>query len=500
MSDLVKSRACIWLPLLFALLAPTLASAQDSGRVWFAQAGASGDGGSASSPIGSTSDLESASAPGDILVLIAGDSPLEGGLALKSGQTLIGISMGDRKPSITNRDGERNGGVGIVLAANVRIWNIRVESTHASGLLGINTDGVWIDGVEVERANTSASLTTAVVMALGGPIPHGGIILTSTGPDVTIRGLISGSEVTGATGAGIVSLASGGAHSRLTVSDTRVAGGIPIGYAHTGIAGIAEGPSSESDLEISDSEVSGLLSYEGRRVYEGRNIVALASADGTASVRVARSQVGESGQDGVLGAVALVPARVDVQISNSVVEGAGQSNVEGTILNLPPFDPSRADEAHVSVRVENSTLRQAGASDAFEGQRTNVYLGSSPSAQQLDPTSTTPFSAGSYQLEVRDSRVEGALDYGVIIGFGGSVLGIAPEGATFDIVLRDNEILSNGSGELVLRAPHATVDARQNCWGTNDGLSEDRLLLEETTERSQVDAAEPLACETAESE
>ena len=337
-------------------------------------------------------------------------------------------------------------------------------------------------------------------MALGGPIPHGGIVLVATGPDVSVRSHVSRSEVTDATGVGIGSLASGGATSRLSVSDSRVAGGIPIGYSDTGIAGLAEGPSSEVHVEISDSEMSGRLRYQDRGVYDGRNVVALASADGTAVLRVARSHVGEAGQDGVLGAAALVPARVDVEISDSVVEGAGQTNVEGTILNVPPFDPSRADETRVSVRVVGSTLRGAGGTDAFDGQRTNVFVGSSSTAQQLDSTSTTPFPAGTYRLEVRDSRIEGAHDHGLSVGGGGSAVGIAPERALFEVVLRDNEFLSNGSGEIALRAPHASVDARRNCWGSTGGLSGDRLVLDETAEPSQVDASDPLACETPPSE
>lgn len=206
------------------------------------------------------------------------------------------------------------------------------------------------------------------------------------------------------------------------------------------------------------------------------------------------------GQDGVIGVAALVPARVDVEISDSVIEGAAQSNVEGTILNVPPFDPLRADETRVSVRVVGSTLRRAGGTDAFEGQRANVFIGSSATAQQLDPTSSVPFPAGRYRLEVRGSRIEGALDHGLIVGNPGSVFGIAPEGASFEVLLRDNEILSNGSSQITLRAPRASVDARQNCWGTPDGLSEDRLVLVETAERSQVDAAQPLACDMPPSE
>jgi hypothetical protein len=58
----------------------------------------------------------------------------DGGLTLKPGQTLVGRTEAGRLPAITNSTAERNGGNGIVLADSVRIWNVRVVDTHASGV------------------------------------------------------------------------------------------------------------------------------------------------------------------------------------------------------------------------------------------------------------------------------------------------------------------------------------------------------------------------------
>src|SRR4051794_18145112 len=80
----------------------TVSPAPADAAVWFARAKASGDGTSATSPIGSSAGLEVVTKPGDMIILLAGDDPFDGGVALKPGQTLIGQAEGGRKPTITN--------------------------------------------------------------------------------------------------------------------------------------------------------------------------------------------------------------------------------------------------------------------------------------------------------------------------------------------------------------------------------------------------------------
>ncbi len=469
------------------LLSVPSASAQAPGGVWFARAGAGGDGTSAASPVGSTAALDSLTAPGDVIFLLPSEAPLNGGLALKTGQALIGLSEAGRKPVITNTDSTRNGGNGIVLDQDNRIWNVRIENTYASGVLGTGVSGTRMDGVEISGANGSGSSTAAGIRAMGGPVPHGGIVFIATGPDVSVENRVDGSEVVDAAGVGIGALAFGAAQSRLIVSGTRVEGGTLVGFSDAGIAALAEGPSSAVRLELTDSAVRGRVSRAGR------NVVVLASADASARARIERSHVSESGQDGVIGVAALIPARVSIEISDSVIEKAAQINVEGTILNLPAFDASRTQETSVAIEVDGSIIREAGAFGEFPGDAFNVWVGSSASAQQFDPSAQVPFPSGSYRLAVRNSRIEGARDYGFGIGSDAARWGIAPEGSTFEVVLHENDIAANGTAEIVVRAPQARVDARRNCWSTPDGLPEERLVLEETAERSHVDLAEPLS-------
>ncbi len=113
--------------------------------IWFLKAGAEGGGKSLSDPIGSTEVLGHLSKTGDTIIMISSDIALEGGIELKDGQNLIGLSESGRKPVITNSNLSRNRGCGIVLANNNRVFNLRIEETIASGIYGLNKSNVRID-------------------------------------------------------------------------------------------------------------------------------------------------------------------------------------------------------------------------------------------------------------------------------------------------------------------------------------------------------------------
>lgn len=490
-SNVPVQRSPVVLLLLVFLLLAHPSVAQEGGQVWFAQAGANGDGTTSTTPVGSTRALEALSGPGDVLVLLPSGLPLADGIALQAGQTLIGVTRGGRKPVLTNVDSTANEGVGIMLAAGSRVVGVRVDDTYASGILGINADSVQISGVEVSGSNRSGSYTTATVNALGAPFPHGGIVFLALGPEGKSRNTVSQSVIRGASGIGVGTFAAGGAQSHLVVSQTHVEGGAVVPPYDVGVGAVAEGPGGKATLLLADSEVRDRVSPAAR------NVIAFASAGASSSARVERSLVTRSGQDGVIGVAALVPADVGVEVIDSVVEGSAQTNVEGTILNMPPYDAARAGESRVTVAVRNSTLGGAGdvGPDPFEGRRANVYLGSSAIAQQMDPASTVPFPPGSYTLDIHDSRLSGTTDYGVSVGGSGAQWGIGPEQAEFDAVFRDNEIGSSGSAVIALYAPQARVDARRNCWSTLGELEERAVAVEPPAVRSQIDATEPVPCE-----
>jgi len=93
---------------------------------WFLQAGATGDGKSITSPSGSSARIESQSDEGDTIVLLSADSTLDGGIALKAGQKLIGVSDSGRKPTMTNSNSTRNGGCGVVLADDNHVRRVLI--------------------------------------------------------------------------------------------------------------------------------------------------------------------------------------------------------------------------------------------------------------------------------------------------------------------------------------------------------------------------------------
>jgi hypothetical protein len=465
---------------LLAFGAVTSSPDSANAAVWFARAKASGDGTSPASPIGSSTGLDAVTKPGDMIILMASDDPLDGGVTLKVGQTLIGHPEAGRKPAITNSDADRNGGNGVVLADDCKVLDIRIERTRASGVLGVNVSGTCLLGVEVEGANQSAGLTTTEVSLLGR-ISHAGILFITARPGKATENRLMRCSVKEAAGIGVGAFALKGGRTRLVISHSRAAGGALIPpLFDMGMVAFADGKTSESALEIADSVVAARLSQQGR------NILALAAAGAKAKARIERSASGESGQDGVIGVAAMVPATVEIEIRDSTIEKAAQMNLEGTILDLPPSDPERAHESLVSIDVEGSVIRDAGFVDGFRGEAQNIWLAPSVLARG-------PFARGRYRLSVRDSTVERAVKGGIAIGNAGSDFKIAPDRSEYEVRLRDNTIRDNGTCEIAIAAAMARVDARRNFWGTPSGLAAGRVVLLDEARRSQLDASEPLA-------
>jgi len=84
-----------------------------------------------------------------VIILLASDDPLDGGVTLKPGQSLIGHAEAGRKPAVTNSKADRNGGNGVVLADDCKVLDVRIERTRASGVLGFNVTWACLLGVDV---------------------------------------------------------------------------------------------------------------------------------------------------------------------------------------------------------------------------------------------------------------------------------------------------------------------------------------------------------------
>jgi hypothetical protein len=124
---------------------------------WYVAANAApGGDGSAGAPFGSLADAEHASAPGDTIVVVAAPEdvpPLDGGIALKPGQRLVGTGPGAR---LTNT-GTGNNGNAVLLADDVEVAGLSVVGTYRSGMYGVDVTGVNVHGNDVSGHNTSCT-------------------------------------------------------------------------------------------------------------------------------------------------------------------------------------------------------------------------------------------------------------------------------------------------------------------------------------------------------
>lgn len=461
------------------LVTVTLAAGAADAGTWFARAGATGNGSSVDHPLGSSAEIESSTKAGDTIILLAGEQPLDDGVRLKTGQTLMGLVEGNRKPTITNTTVGQNGGNGVVLADGARVLNVSVERTQASGVIGNDVRDCWLQGVDVRDANQSAGVNNTEAKVLG-PIAHGGILFVASRAGSAFENHVLECTVSNTAGLGIGTFALGGSRSRLTIRHTRAAGGTLVPPMWDGgVIALADGQNSESHLEMADVTVSGRLGQQGR------NVIVFASAGATAAARIERSTLGETGQDGIVAVAALVPATAEVEVRDSTIEKAGQTNIEGSILNLPPSDSERAGEGFISIDVEDCVIREAGAVDGFRSEAQNFWLG---------PTvfGSGPFAGGRYQLAVRNSIVEKAFKTGIALGNSGSEFKIAPDEGEYRVLLRNNTIRDNGQSEITITATKARIDAKRNYWGTPAGVAGDRIVLLDGASRSQLDDTQPL--------
>ena len=463
------------------LWAATPTHTKGPANIWFVQAGATGDGKNLANPIGSSSMLERKSVAGDTIFLLSSDTALESGLSLKAGQTLIGLTKDGHKPVITNSDATRNRGCGIILASNNHVSNVRIEAAFASGIYGFNASSIHINGVDVHAANQSESYIEAKYPTLPGSLPHGGMVFIHS--ELPAKVQVASSAVTLSSGFGIVSLSSDSTQSSLSVSHTRVEGGTKIGFFDAGISALVRDPETRVQLDVTDSQVWGRLSRSGR------NIMVVASGGAHADIRAERVYSGPVGQDGIVMAVMQSPSEINLYIGDSVIEGAGQMNVEGTLVNLESADPSRVNEGRVSIEIEGSSIRNAGAVSGFEDVAANVWLGASMLLEDRLPT------VGNYKLRIRNSRIEGAGRSGLEFGDLSLLSEGQPEESEYDVVLRGNTITNNGEAEVMIYAPNARIDAQGNCWGRLEGLSENRVAVLYPAEASQLDAKEHISCQ-----
>ncbi len=150
------------------------------GKTWFVRAGAAAGGsGSRSAPFDSLAAVERASAAGDEIRVLPAPldvPPLDGGIALKPGQRLIGVGSAvdsarppGTAPRITNSDSARNSGDAIVLANDVEVANLVILKSFRGGVYGRNVSGAMIHGNDLSGTDTSC--TPGLYVYFPGELP-----------------------------------------------------------------------------------------------------------------------------------------------------------------------------------------------------------------------------------------------------------------------------------------------------------------------------------------
>ena len=151
-------------------------------HTWHVSASAApGGDGSEGAPLGSLALVEQVSGPGDTIIVDpspAGVPPLDGGIALKPGQRLIGggppvVQLGQplvqggpplvgasalsAVPAIANTSAATNSGDAVELADNTDVENIVVATAYRGGIYGRDVVDVTVQGNDISQFDTSGT-------------------------------------------------------------------------------------------------------------------------------------------------------------------------------------------------------------------------------------------------------------------------------------------------------------------------------------------------------
>ncbi|MEV0246773.1 right-handed parallel beta-helix repeat-containing protein [Nocardia sp. NPDC050712] len=130
-----------------AAILPGFAAAEP-GRTWYVGADAAADGnGSQTSPFNSLAAVQAAAGPGDTIVVLAGSSPLDGGLALAPRQKLLG-----RGGTLTNTTTAHDGDA-VRLAPDTEVRDLTIAGAQRAGIYGRNVGSVLLSGNTVSGTN-----------------------------------------------------------------------------------------------------------------------------------------------------------------------------------------------------------------------------------------------------------------------------------------------------------------------------------------------------------
>lgn len=175
--------------LAFGAHTTAFAVAEPDSSTWYVRAGAPATGtGSADAPFESLARAQAASGPGDTIIVQAATAALDGGIALKPGQHLvgdgpavIGAAEGIPLPRLTNTT-PGNDGDAVRLAPGAEVRNLVIGGARRGGIYGSDAADVRITGNDVSATNQQCAdgfiigpfgLPPTLPLGLAvGPIPN----------------------------------------------------------------------------------------------------------------------------------------------------------------------------------------------------------------------------------------------------------------------------------------------------------------------------------------
>lgn len=316
-------------------------------QTWYVSASApAGGNGTQAAPFNSLQQAQAWSAPGDIIEVLpspASTPPLDGGITLQPGQTLIGagpsvttLGATSDAPRITNSTGFGNDGNGIVLANYSTVKNIMVVKTYRVGIYGPNVTGANILDNNVSGQNTSCDVGIWIFpfwtyTSTGIPNGWAGIMLDNNSGSAFDE--ISGNYVDDATcGDGVDVRLAGTAAASALITDNTI---------NNLQQGTAQGLHSVLAVGIQTADLSALT----------------AEVNGNTETNIGSPGADSEGVFANVGGSSTANVDIDNDVANNITGGASANGLEVPLMQ---------GAAHANVSVENSSFTNVQG-DILEG-------------------------------------------------------------------------------------------------------------------------------------
>ncbi len=421
----------------------------EEGPAWFVSADARpGGDGSQDRPFATFAEVQTASAPGDTIYVVAADAPLVGAIRLQARQRLLGWGPGgpgSDRASLAGPEAPDSPAV-IALSVENEVGHLDIRDLHSHGIVGTDDfGGAWLHDLEFSRAVPPAGgeealpdgFRWAIRLAAGSGDGHSARI-----EDVTVRGEDpQGGDVL----AGIQIVHEGDAAGTYTI--TRGS------FTHLGgrAVHLLTQDTSRLEAEVLDS-----------------------SADNIG--------LGRRNSDSILPHLR-DSSRQDVTVRDyryANTQGVGSPSNTGleAFLEGPPFPnlDDRCDGCRLDLVIEGSVF-DAPITDGIQlinfGSRSGIHavirdtrvLNAAP--QQVGGgisllAQNAENEGNQNSLLVERSDIVGSSQFGVAVRNTGSALEVDLGGGSLGSS-GGNRILDSASGEISLDG--ATVTAKNNWWG-----------------------------------